>query len=165
MNITIIACCDKNGLIGMDGKMPWYIPEELRRFKTLTFGHAVIMGRGTYESMGKKPLPGRYNLVITKKRDYARNREGAIFINSPAEALQACAHSGHEEVFIIGGEKVYKEAFDYADRILLTRLDAEYCPGLAKEIRYFPEIPDHFELDYFERYPKRGITFETWTLK
>ena len=166
MKITIIACCDKNGLIGIDGKIPWHLPEELRRFKTLTLGHAVIMGRGTFQSMNKKPLPGRYNIVLTKDFNYALKHRGDIFTTFSHElALEACARSGHENVFIIGGEKVYKEAFNYADRILLTRLDAEYCPGFADEVKYFPKIPDQFELDYFERYPKRGITFETWRLK
>jgi dihydrofolate reductase len=165
MKITIIAACDNNNLIGINGQIPWHLPKDLRRFKDLTMGHAVIMGRGTYESLDRKPLPSRYNIVLTSNPDYDRNRSGVVFVNSHNEALKACTMAGHDEVFIIGGEDVYATALQYADRILLTRIDEEYGALNSEGRRYFPTIPDTFELTYLEGYPKRNITFETWSQK
>ena len=139
MKISIIAACDQDRLIGVDGKLPWHIPADLQRFQRLTTGHAVIMGRGTFDSLGRKTLPNRLNVVITRNPDFGRNREGAIFVNGHAEALKACFHSGHEEVFIIGGESIYQEALTYADRIYLTQIFQTVKGGGNR--RYFPSIP------------------------
>jgi dihydrofolate reductase len=141
MKINIIAACDRNRLIGADGKIPWYIHKDLKRFKELTIGNAVIMGRGTFESMGRKPLPGRLNVVITSNSEYGRNRDGAIFVSSYKDALKVCNLSRYESVFIIGGQQVYEEAMPYADTIYLTKVYYTIKEGNNK--RYFPTVDYH----------------------
>lgn len=163
MRISIIAACDKNNLIGTGGKIPWHIPEDLKRFKEITDGHAVIMGRGTFDSLDRKPLPNRFNVVITSNEGFGRNRDGALFVNSHEDALKACAMSFYYEVYVIGGESVYRDAMDYADRILLTRVDNEYCPGFANDVRHFPAIGDDFKLESTEQCNNDKIRFEVYT--
>lgn len=160
MRISIIAACDKNNLIGLDGGIPWHIPDDLKRFKELTDGHAVVMGRGTFDSIGRNPLPNRFNVVITSNEQFGRNRDGVLFANNHEEALKACAMSFYYDVYIIGGESIYREAMGYADRILLTRIDNEYCPGLAKVARYFPVIGEGFGLEKTEQMD--GFKYETY---
>jgi len=113
----------RNGVIGRDGRLPWHIPEDLKRFRALTMGHHIIMGRRTWESIGR-PLPGRTSVVVTRDRDYSA--PGVKVAHSLAEALAACA--GDEEVFVIGGAEIYREALPRADRIYLTEVLADY-PG------------------------------------
>ncbi|HXF44908.1 MAG TPA: dihydrofolate reductase [Burkholderiaceae bacterium] len=119
--ITVIAAVARNGVIGRDGKIPWHIPGDLPRFKRITMGHPVIMGRRTWESLGR-PLPGRRNLVISRTPGYAA--AGAEVFGSLPQALAACA--GAPEVFVIGGTEVYREALLLAHRLLLTEIDAEF---------------------------------------
>lgn len=119
--ITVIAAVARNGVIGRDGRIPWHIPGDLPRFKRITMGHPVVMGRRTWESLGR-PLPGRRNLVISRTPGYAA--AGAEVVRSLAEALAACA--GAPEVFVIGGTEVYREALAVADRLLLTEIDADF---------------------------------------
>jgi dihydrofolate reductase len=121
MRITVIAAVARNGVIGRDGRIPWHIPGDLPRFKRITMGHPVIMGRRTWESLGR-PLPGRRNIVISRTPGYAAG--GAEVFASLAEALAACA--GAPEVFVIGGTEVYREALAVADRLLLTEIDADF---------------------------------------
>jgi len=138
MKINIIAACDRNRLIGADGKIPWYIHKDLKRFKELTMGHAVIMGRSTFESIGRKPLTGRLNVVITSNAEYGRNRDGAIFVSNCEDALKACDLSGQDSVFIIGGQQVYEETMPYADTIYLTKVYRTIEDGDNR--RYFPTV-------------------------
>jgi len=126
MTLSVIVAMASNGVIGSGGKLPWHLPDDLRRFKALTLGHPVIMGRRTWESMGK-PLAGRRNLVVSRRSDW--NAEGAEVVPSLAEALARCAAA--EEVFVIGGAELYREALLRADRLYITRVQA-HVPGDAR---------------------------------
>ena len=130
MTVTIIAALGQNRVIGKDNRMPWHIAEDLRRFKALTLGHTVVMGRKTFESIGKT-LPGRDNIVIT--RSHAFTAPGCRVVHSLAEALTAAQLAG--EVFVIGGAEIYALALPLADRLQLTEVDAA-IDGDA----YFPDF-------------------------
>jgi|TARA_B110000503_G_scaffold137959_1_gene223139 dihydrofolate reductase len=130
--ITLIAAVSENNVIGKDNKLIWYLSDDLKHFKELTKGHAVIMGRKTFESM-PKALPNRTNIVITRKTDYVAN--DAIVVNSLNQALEKAVDD--KQPFIIGGGEIYSLAIKIADRIELTRVHTD-LEGDA----YFPEI-DH----------------------
>ena len=134
MVISIIAAMAKNRVIGLENKLPWHLSSEHRRFKEITMGHAVVMGRKTFESIGH-PLPGRRNIIITRQRDYAP--AGCETVPDLRTALAVCI--GCDEVFICGGESVFREAMQHAGRIYLTIVDKEF-DGDA----FFPEIPADF---------------------
>jgi len=118
--LTLIAAVARNGVIGRDGKIPWRLPGDLPRFKRITMGHPVIMGRKTWLSLDK-PLPGRRNIVIS--RTAGLKLEGAEVFASLAEALAHC--TGASEVFVIGGTEAYREALPRAQRLLLTEIEAD----------------------------------------
>jgi dihydrofolate reductase len=118
--LSLIAAVAANGVIGEGGRLPWRLPADLRRFKEITWGHPVIMGRKTFESMGK-PLGGRRNLVLSSRRDFAP--AGVDLVASLEEALARCA--GEPEVFVIGGASLYREALPRAQRFYLTRVEAD----------------------------------------
>jgi len=122
MTISIIAALGSNRAIGKDNALLWHLPGDLPRFKQLTMGHPVIMGRKTYESIGK-PLPGRLNIVITRNCDF--RAEGVVICHSLNEALEQAdaAGSPDNETFIIGGGDIYAQAIDRADRLYLTEVD------------------------------------------
>ena len=119
--ISIIAAVAKNGVIGQDNRLIWHIPEDLRRFKALTTGHPVVMGRKTFESLGR-PLPARINVVISRSQDY--QAQCAMVVHSLPDAL-ALFNPGME-TFIIGGAEIYAQALPLADRLYLTEIDADY---------------------------------------
>ena len=126
--ITLIAAMDANGGIGLNGKMPWHLPGELEHFKRVTMGKPIVMGRRTWESIGR-PLPGRQNIVVS--RDPRFHAEGCDVCPSIEQALAAA--SG-EEVMIIGGGEIYRQALPLARRMLLTLVD---CASPADT--WFPE--------------------------
>ena len=118
MRVTLIAALGRNRVIGRNKRMPWHISEDLKRFKALTLGHPVVMGRKTFESIGK-PLPGRDNIVVTRSHDFAA--AGCRVVHSLAEALAAV--QGAAEVFVIGGAQIYALALPLATRLQLTEVD------------------------------------------
>ena len=121
--LTLIAAIARNGVIGVDNRLPWRLPADLKHFKTLTLGHTVIMGRKTWESLpaGFRPLPGRRNIVVT--RDGSYRAEGATVANSlPAAVIEADGG----EAFVIGGAELYAAALPLADRLQLTEIDAAF---------------------------------------
>ncbi len=119
----IVAVAGKKRVIGKAGGLPWHIPEELKRFKEITLGHPIIMGRRTHESIGKV-LPGRTNIVIS--RDSSYKAEGTIIVHSLDEALRlAQGQPGNNEVFVIGGGEIYKQAIALVDKLYLTVIDQE----------------------------------------
>ncbi len=132
MLISLIVAMAANRVIGNRGDIPWKIPGEQKMFKEITFGHTVIMGRRTYESLGR-PLPGRTNIVITRKSGY--RAPGCIVVHDFAGALKACPPA-ENEAFICGGGQLYQETMSVADRVYLTLIPRE-IPGDT----YFPEIP------------------------
>ncbi|MEZ5540236.1 MAG: dihydrofolate reductase [Pseudomonadales bacterium] len=139
--IALIVARTRNGVIGRENQMPWYLPEDLRYFKRVTLGKPVIMGRNTWESLGK-PLPGRDNIVITRNTDY--HADGAYVAHDLSSALQYACHIAEEknidEVMIIGGAQIYREALPLVQRAYITEIDAEivgdaFFPDLEGEWR------------------------------
>lgn len=131
MIISLVAALAKNEVIGKDNQLPWKLPADLRRFKLLTMGKPVLMGRKTFESIGK-PLSGRTNLVLTRDASFGVN--GGIVVHSPEEALQYAAANGAEELMVIGGETLYKLFLPRAHRMYLTFVLHEFDGDT-----YFPE--------------------------
>ena len=120
MTISLVVAASKNNVIGRNGGLPWHLPDDLRHFKRLTTGKPVVMGRRTFESIGR-PLPDRRNIVMTRDANYAA--EGCDVVTSVDDALDA-AH-GAEEAMVIGGGQVYRDFLPRADRIYLTRVQAD----------------------------------------
>lgn len=119
--ISIIVAVARNGVIGDRNRLIWHISEDLRRFKAITTGHPVIMGRKTFESLGR-PLPNRINVVVTRQAGY--RAEGCVVVGSLEDAIRHFDPS--EEVFVIGGAQIYAQALPLADRFYLTRVEADY---------------------------------------
>ena len=118
--IVFVVAVAKNGVIGRDGGLPWRISSDLKRFRAITMGKPVIMGRKTWESLPRKPLDGRTNIVVTRNRDFAA--PGALIATSLKNAL---ARAQGEEVCIIGGGELFREAMPIADRLYVTEIDLE----------------------------------------
>ncbi len=129
--ITIIAAKSDNNIIGNENQLIWHISNDLKRFKQLTSGHVVIMGRKTFESIGK-PLPNRTNIVITRNKDW--NSEGILTVNSLEEAIAQAKNTG-SEIFIIGGGNIYEQSLHLADVLEITEVHQVFA-GDA----FFPEI-------------------------
>jgi dihydrofolate reductase len=119
LRLTIVAALADNGVIGRAGTLPWHLPDDLRRFKLLTMGRPILMGRRTFESIGR-PLPGRRNLVLT--RSAATLPAGVEGVDGLATALEKCA--GAAELCVVGGADVYRQSLPQADRLELTRVHA-----------------------------------------
>jgi dihydrofolate reductase len=131
MKLILIAAMAKNRVIGLNNRIPWNIPEEMRHFKETTMGHAVIMGRKTIESMAM-PLPGRLNVVLSRNSRY--DSPGCQVADSLTAGVECC--QGYQKIFIIGGRDIFEEAMDMADTILLSVLDRDYEGDTS-----FPHIP------------------------
>ena len=121
INSLIVAMDEKRG-IGKAGKLPWRLSSDLRRFRELTMGHHLIVGRKTFESIGK-PLPGRQMIVVTRNAGF--KPEGCLLAGSVQDALSLAQRRGETEVFVIGGAEIYTQTLDAADRIYLTQVHAE----------------------------------------
>ena len=120
MLLSIIVAAADNGIIGCAGRMPWHISEDLKRFKQITSGHPVVMGRNTYLSLGR-PLPGRTNVVVSRT---AARIEGCRVVRSLEEAF--ALFPADEEVFVIGGAQIYAQTIGMADRLYITRVEHDY---------------------------------------
>lgn len=130
--ISAILAMDENRVIGKDNKLPWHLPADLKHFKEITTGNPILMGRKTYESIGK-PLPERTNIIITRDVNYAV--AGCIVVTSLDHALQTAAAEGNKEIFIIGGAEVYKQLLPRINRIYLTLIHHTFQGDT-----YFPEL-------------------------
>ena len=131
MILTLVLAMSANRVIGRDGDLPWRLPEDLKHFKRVTMGKPVVMGRKTWDSLGK-PLPGRQNIVITRQKDFVA--DGCDVVACPGDALRVAA--GADEVMVIGGGEIYRAFLRVADRVYLTRVHAD-VDGDAR----FPELP------------------------
>lgn len=138
--VNVIAALARNRVIGIENRLPWRLPEDLAHFKALTLGHPVLMGRKTFESLGR-PLPGRLNIVISRNPDY--RPDGVTRADSISTALAACGD--HDDVFFIGGAELYAQVIPLADRLYLTEVDIEVA-GDA----WFPEF-DRMQFEEIER--------------
>lgn len=116
--LSIIVAIANNQVIGVNNTLPWHIPEDLKRFRALTTGHHIIMGRKTYESLGRL-LPGRTTVIVTRNKDY--QLEGALIAHSLETALALCKND--DEVFLIGGAELYQDGLKLADKLYLTKVD------------------------------------------
>ncbi len=116
--ISIIVAVAENNVIGNNNELLWHLSEDLKRFKRITRGHTVVMGRNTYLSLPKRPLPDRRNIVISDRKE--ETFEGCVMTSSVNEVLEKCKHE--EEVFVIGGGMVYKQFMDIADKLYITRV-------------------------------------------
>jgi dihydrofolate reductase len=150
MSLRVIVAMAENGVIGAGGKMPWHIPEDLAYFKRLTTGHVVVMGRKTFESLGR-PLPGRTNVVVTRNRDWTA--DGALVVHSLGEAVRK-----YPDAFVIGGAEIYREALPLADELYITKIRAAYRgdtkfpkTDLRRWRRVFSEDHGSFEFTVYSR--------------
>ena len=150
MTITVLAAVGANLVIGHDGQMPWHLPEDLAHFKAVTMGHTMVMGRKTYDSIGRA-LPGRRTVVITRQQGW--HAPDVEVAHSLAEAL---ALTGPTEVFVIGGSEVYRQALPFADQMMLTEID-QSPDGDA----FFPTF-DAAHWREIAREPHDGFAFVTY---
>jgi dihydrofolate reductase len=131
--ISYIVAMDNNRVIGKDNQLPWHLPADLKFFKKTTMGHSIVMGRKTYESIGK-PLPGRENIIVTRNKEY--DQEKCTIIHTVEELCTFAKEKG-EEIFVIGGAELFKATFSYADRLYITEIDHEFAGDT-----YFPEFKE-----------------------
>ena len=156
--VSLLAAAGTNDVIGVANGLPWHLPADLRYLKKTTLGHPVLMGRKTYDSVGK-PLPGRLNVVITRATDFAP--EGVVVVHSLDEAL--ARNYDCDEIFILGGAEIYRQSIDRADRIYLTRIETA-----PEGDAFFPKIdPSKWKLVSREEHEpdeknKYRYAFEVW---
>lgn len=134
--ITLVLARADNGVIGDAGRIPWRIPHDMKRFKALTMGKPIVMGRKTWESFPKRPLPGRTNIVITRDKAYAA--PGAVVVPSLDEALRRASQDAPDAIMIVGGAEIYREVLPRATRIELTEVHCEvrgdaFMPGFSTD--------------------------------
>lgn len=134
MIVSIIAAMDRKRGIGVGAKLPWRLSADLKRFRELTMGHHIIVGRKTFESIGR-PLPGRRTIVVTRDRNY--KAEGCEVAHSVEDATRLARESGESEAFICGGAEIYAESIETADRMYLTFVGAEVAADT-----FFPEFDE-----------------------
>lgn len=159
--ITVIAAVAENNALGKENQLLWHLPDDFKRFKAITSGHYIIMGRKTFESF-PKPLPNRTHVIISRQPNY--QPEGCIVVNSLEKAIEACPKT--EEVFIIGGGEIYRQSIELADKLDLTKVHASF-----EGDTYFPEINlTQWKLVFEEFHPKDdrhdyAFTFQTYLKK
>lgn len=145
--ITLIAAASKNNALGKDNDLLWHLPDDFKRFKKITSGHKIIMGRKTFESF-PKPLPNRTHIIITRDRDYTVNHDDCIVVNSIEAALKLVKND--EISFVIGGGEIYRQCEKFATRIELTRVHKAF-----EADTFFPEVDlSDWELTNEEYHPK-----------
>ncbi len=149
MNIALVVAVSENGVIGDRGKIPWHFREDLQRFKRLTMGHPIIMGRKTYESIGK-PLPGRTNIVLTQNSTLTTPPEVLKF-TSLDNALDHCRKQNDDRVFIIGGSKIYQLVLPMADKLFVTEVH-QHVSGDTK-------FPDYDRREWKETAREDGTAY------
>jgi dihydrofolate reductase len=152
--ISIIVAMDRKRGIGLDNKLPWRLPADLKRFRELTMGHHIIVGRKTFESIGK-PLPGRQIIIVTRDRKY--RREGSLVVHSVEDAISLAQSRGESEVFVCGGAEIYARTLPLAEKIYLTLVDAEVAADTFfpqwNEQEWREEESIHSEADEKNEYP------------
>jgi len=160
MTISLIAAVGNNRVIGSNNQLPWHMPRDMKFFMNKTKGHYVIMGRKNFESINKKPLPNRTNIVITRDKDY--EAPGAYVVHSLEEAIAKVGTD--EEPFIIGGSEIYRQAISIIDRMYITRIYGDFEGN-----SFFPEVDysqwrlkkkDAYEADEKNPYPYAFFIYE-----
>jgi len=151
VTVTLVAAVARNGVIGREGGLPWRLSSDLKRFRAETTGKVVVMGRKTFESIGR-PLPDRHNIVVTRRRDFRAGGVEAAFSLSDALTLarvrgRCMAHPG--EVCVIGGAQIYEQAMPSADRLAITHVEAE----VEGDARFPPILPDDWRVEAATEWP------------
>ncbi|WP_142683230.1 dihydrofolate reductase [Chitinophaga polysaccharea] len=160
MRISIIVAASENNVIGINNMLPWRLPTDLKYFKSTTLGKPIVMGRKTFESLGK-PLPGRPNIVITRQQDF--QPEGAYVVSSVEEGIEKAKSFGGDELFITGGSQIFEQAWPLVERIYLTRVYA-----VVHGDAFFPQLDGaEFELVSDERHEadeknQYSFAFQVW---
>ena len=155
--ISYVVAVSRNGVIGREGGLPWHISSDLKRFKEITMGKPVVMGRKTWESLPRKPLPGRRNLVITRQRGFVP--EGAEVAATPEEALRLAGDA--PEVAVIGGGEIYRLFWPLVDRLYLTEVDLE----VEGDTQFPPVSPDEWREVGRELHPRGERDTAAFTLR
>jgi dihydrofolate reductase len=160
MIISLVVAAATNNAIGKDGKLPWHLPNDMKHFKNVTWGMPIVMGRKTFESLGKA-LPGRKNIVISRQPGW--KADGVITVKNMEDALFVVKEADAKEVMVIGGGEIYKTLFDKAHRIYLTRVEAEpeadiFFPSLKPGEWHLMSQQDH-EADAKNAY---NYSFQVW---
>ncbi len=147
MIVSLIVAMDESGGIGKNNQLPWHLPSDLKRFKNLTMGHHLVMGRKTYETIGK-PLPGRVMIIVTHQKEYFP--KGCKVVNSLGDAIKLAEDDNETEVFIMGGGKIFRQAIGRADKIYLTTVHINTDADVS-----FPKIDTkQWELNQIEPSPQ-----------
>jgi dihydrofolate reductase len=160
MKLTIIVAVSENGIIGRAGDLPWHISADLKRFKRITMGHCLLMGRKTFDSVGR-PLPGRRTVILTHDRDLSI--EGAHVVHGFEEAVSACEAAQEDEVFVVGGAEIYRLALPKVEKVHLTRV---HC--VVQGDASFPELSKReWQLEWEEAHEAESeggpaFTFQLW---
>ena len=162
MLISAIVAVSENNVIGRDGHLPWHLSQDLKRFKAITTGHAIILGRKNYEDIGR-PLPNRTNYVLTRNKDF--QAPGCIVCASLEEAIEAARAAGETECFIIGGAAVYREAMPLVEKMYVTRVLSHVSGNV-----FFPKWENSFRRVSRKLYNKDNKNdfptfFEIWVRK
>ena len=151
--VSLLVAMARNRVIGRDNRIPWHLPADLKRFKELTMGHHIVMGRRTWDSINRL-LPGRTSVIVT--RDPGFNVPGAKIARSIADALQQCGDD--PEIFVIGGEQIFRAALPHARRLYLSAIEAEVAGDT-----YMPAIDmSEWHLTHEEVHPAQGAEFLPW---
>lgn len=156
--ISIITAISQNYVIGKDNKLPWNIPQDLRRFRDLTKFHPVIMGRKTYESIGK-PLPNRKNIVVTRDVNSFQIEKDVILLDNLTNSIEVAKEIDTDEIFIIGGSSIYKQSLGLVDRIYLTLIHKIY-----EGDSYFPDYSEFDVVVEKETHTHNSINYTFYTL-
>ncbi len=163
MVLSLLLAADENNVIGKDNQLPWHLPNDLKYFKNQTWGMPILMGRKTFESIGK-PLQGRKSIVITRSKDWSY--EGVEIVHSVDEAIYKAKEFGVKEIFVIGGAEIFKTSFSKANRIYLTRIHHQF-----EGDTFFPKVSEQewsimqsrfCAPDEKNKYPH---TFQVWERK
>jgi dihydrofolate reductase len=155
--ISYVVAVSRNGVIGREGGLPWHISSDLKRFREITMGKPVVMGRKTWESLPRKPLPGRRNIVITRQKGFAP--EGAEVAATPEEALSLCGDV--PEVAVIGGGEIYRLFWPLVDRLYLTEVDL----AVEGDTHFPPVLPEEWREVGREIHPKGERDSASFTLR
>jgi dihydrofolate reductase len=161
VKLSIFVALSENGVIGREGELPWRLPDEQQYLKRITMGHTLLMGRKTYQSIGK-PLPGRTTIVVSRNPDYKPHPD-VIVVENLESGIAVASERGESELFVFGGESVYAEALPKADRLYLTRVHVQ-LEGDA----HFPAFdPDEWKQIGEEHHPKdsrhaHAFSFQTF---
>lgn len=160
VTLSLLVAADENNVIGKDNQLPWHLPQDLRYFKNQTWGMPILMGRKTFESIGK-PLPGRKSVVITRNESW--KYDDVDVVHTLDEAVMQAKHYGAKEIFVIGGAEIFQTAFPRAQRIYLTRIHHQFDGDVS-----FPEVPPEEWQLVSERFcsadekNKFDHTFQVW---